>query len=712
MIQLGGMILVMVGVTVVPYVKKALIKVQTIDRNKGAIKELTNTSDEQMLESSESHTELAVTAEEERHKLRIILTTGTMGLAVMAQTGFPWLTPVSYLLIGYFSANIFKEAAYALFKEKKIKVDILDTIVILLTLMFGQIGAAAFMVWILDLADMLLQKTTKKSQKYLTDIFGEQPRFAWLLVDGAEVHTEVKDLKQGDIIVVGTGESIPVDGVIIDGGAMIDQQSLTGESIPADKQEDDHVYASTVIVAGKVSVKVQETGKNTLASQVISIINEASGYDVKLQSVGEKMADKMVIPTLGLGVMGYATAGSGALLAIINADYGTGIRVAAPIALLASLGNAAKNGILIKHSEVVEKLKDIDVVLFDKTGTLTSEVPTVSRIITAGGAYNKDEILFYTATAEQKFAHPIAAAILQKARDQDITLGQYDESQYDVGLGINVKIGDNWIKVGSGRYMEREDIAIPAIIKSALEEAGERGQSAILTAINDKVAGMIELQSTIREEAADVIADLRANGIKEIVLISGDHDAPTKELSRQLNIDRYFAGVLPNEKADYVKLLQDEGKKVMMVGDGINDSAALSHADIGVSLKGASTIAVDVADVIFMDGTLTKFHYLFEVAETLQKNVKRSFLLVAIPNTVCIVGAFMGVFGLKASLVLNNGFNLIAAANGMLPYTETSEKPDNKHIENKEAVVAGDKTVEKKKKKKKKKSKDSLQKVA
>lgn len=150
MIQLGGMILVMVGVTVAPYVKKALIKVQTIDRNKGAIKKLTNTSDEQMLAESESHTELAVTAEEERHKLRIILTTGTMGLAVMAQTGFPWLTPVSYLLIGYFSANIFKEAAYALFKEKKIKVDILDTIVILLTLMFGQIGAAAFMVWILD----------------------------------------------------------------------------------------------------------------------------------------------------------------------------------------------------------------------------------------------------------------------------------------------------------------------------------------------------------------------------------------------------------------------------------------------------------------------------------------------------------------------------------------------------------------------------------
>jgi Cu2+-exporting ATPase len=708
MIQFGGMILVMAGVTVAPYVKKALYKFQQDTSKSG--KNLSATSDKQMIEDPELHTELAVTASEERHKLRFILTTGTMGLAVMAQTGFFWLTPISYLLIGYFSADVFKEAATALFKEKKIKVDILDTVVILLTLMFGQIGAAAFMVWILDLADMLLQKTTKKSQKYLTDIFGEQPRYAWLLVDGAEVRTEVKDLKKGDHIVVGTGESIPVDGVIIDGGAMIDQQSLTGESTPADKQEDDHVYASTVIVAGKVTVRVEETGKNTLASQVISIINEASNYDVRLQSVGEKMADKMVIPTLGLGVMGYASAGTGALLAIINADYGTGIRVAAPIALLASLGNAAKNGILIKHSEVVEKLKEIDVVLFDKTGTLTNEIPAVSRIITADDTYNEDEVLFYTATAEQKFAHPIAAAILQKARDQNISLGKYDDSEYDVGLGINVKIGDNWIKVGSSRYMEREGIAPPEAIKAALEESAERGQSAILTAINDQVAGMIELQSTIRDEAIDVIADLRANGIKEIVLISGDHEAPTKELAHQLDIDRYFAGVLPNEKADYVKLLQDEGKKVMMVGDGINDSAALSHADIGVSLKGASTIAVDVADVIFMDGTLTKFHYLFEVAENLQKNVKRSFLLVAVPNTVCIVGAFMGVFGLKASLVLNNGFNLIAAANGMLPYTETSEKEDHKPVVSKENNIVNDKATKKKKRKKKKE--DSVQKVA
>ncbi|MCK5720260.1 MAG: heavy metal translocating P-type ATPase, partial [Thiomargarita sp.] len=583
-------------------------------------------------------------AESARNKYRFILTTGTMGLAVAAQfSSVILLTPVSLLLIGYFSIDIFKEAKTAIFKDKRVKVDILDAVVISLSVLFGQIAAAAFMVWILDLADMLLEKTRRKSRQYITDIFGEQSRFAWLLMDGQEIQIKVKDLQKDDIIVIGTGESVPVDGIVVEGEAMIDQQSLTGEAAPVDKHEKEKVFATTVIVSGKIKVRVLETGENTLASKIIQIINEASNYQVKLQSVGEKIADKMVIPTLWLGALGYATVGPNALLAIVNADYGTGIRVAAPIALLASLGVAAKNGILIKDSKVFEILKDIDVILFDKTGTLTSETPIVSRIVPANSIYQEEKILFYTATAEQKFSHPIANAILQKAREENIILPKYDDSKYYVGLGIEVDIHGDLIKVGSSRYMERENIIIPPLIEAALQETRERGQTGILTAVNNEIAGMIELKSSLRSEAVQVIANLKQEGIKEIVLISGDHEAPTKEFAQKLGINRYFAGVLPHEKANYVKLLQSEGKKVMMVGDGINDSAALSCADIGVSLKGASTIAVDVADVIFMDGSLRKFHYLFEITNIMQQNVRRSFYLIAVPNTLCIAGAFMGV---------------------------------------------------------------------
>ncbi len=628
------------------------------------------------IEPATSDIPMEVQAEEE-NKYRFVLSTGTMGIATMTQLGLSVLTPVSLLLTGFLSARIFQNSVKAAVEEKRISVDILDSTVIGLCLVFNQIAAAAFMVWGLDLAEMLLSRTTKKSDKYLTDIFGEQVQSAWLLVDGQEIEMPVETLKTGDIIVVTTGEHVPVDGTVTEGEAMVDQHSLTGEATPVEKRVEDEVFAMTVLVAGKIKVRVRDTGKNTLAFKILQIINDASTHKVRLHSIGEKIADKMVIPTLGLGALGYAVTGTNAMLGIINADYGTGIRIAAPIALMASLGVAAKNGVLIKDGKVLEILRNIDVVLFDKTGTLTYDVPVVSEIVPADETYQIEKILFYTATAEQKFSHPIARSILRKAAQENIVLPPHDESRYHVGLGIEVFVHGDMVKVGSARYMERENIGIPQNIRDALEKTGDKGHTAILTAVNGKLAGMLELQSTLRDEAIDVVSMLRSRGIKDVVLISGDHEAPTKELSHRLGADRYFAGVLPHEKADYVKLLQNEGKKVMMVGDGINDSAALSYADISISLQGASTIAVDVADVIFMDGTLKKFEYIFEVSDVLHLNVRRSFLMIAVPNTVCIVGALMGVFGLASSLVLNNGFNLLAAANGMLPYKDAGGKDKN-----------------------------------
>jgi Cu2+-exporting ATPase len=417
-------------------------------------------------------------------------------------------------------------------------------------------------------------------------------------------------------------------------------------------------------MAGKIQVKVKEKGGDTVASRIVTIIDQAANYKVDVQSSGEKIADKMVLPTMGLGAVGMAVSGSSSLLAILNADFGTGIRVAAPVALLASLGHAAQSGVLIKDGKVFELLDKIDVVLFDKTGTLTADTPHVSHIFLGETGHTEDEILRFTASAEQKFSHPIARAILICAKERQLEIPEHDDSKYHVGLGIEVMVEGNLIQVGSARYIAQQEISLTPQLEEALAVSREQGMGSIMVAIDGKIAGLIELRATIREEACDVISLLRARGIKEIVLISGDHDAPTKKLSEELGIDRYFASVMPHEKADYVTLLQEEGKKVMMVGDGINDSAALSLADIAVSLKGASTIAVDVADIVFMEGGLSKFSYLYEASDVLQKNVKRSFSLIAIPNSLCILGGLFGVFGLTSSLILNNGFNIIATLNG------------------------------------------------
>jgi Cu2+-exporting ATPase len=606
---------------------------------------------------------------------RLTASTGAVGLALFAGISAPWLLPVSVLVTLGLAAPIFSEAYTAIVKERRIKVDLLDTAVISLCLVFGQLGAAAFMVWILDMADLLLEQTTRKSREYVTEVFGKEARYAWLLVEGREIQVPVRSLSKGDRIVVGTGDQVPVDGVVVSGEAVVDQQSLTGEAAPQEKVSGDDVFAMTVVVSGQIFVEVKETGENTLAAKIVQIVNDAANYKVGVQSMGEKVADRMVLPTLGLGALSYLLNGSRALLATVNADYGTGIRVAAPIALLAALGNAARNGILIKDSSVLELLPKVDVVLFDKTGTLTYDVPVVSRIVSAREDVETDTILSYTAAAEQKFTHPIAAAILKAAAKLDRDLPPLQESHYHVGFGIDVTFEDLRVRVGSSRYMQREGLEIPDVIEEALADSRAQGHSTILTAFDQEVVGLIEMQSTPRDEAIQVIQMLKAKGISEIMLISGDHEAPTQELARKLEIPSFAASVLPHEKAAHVKRFQDEGKTVMMVGDGINDSAALSLADVSISIKGASTIAVDVADVIFMDGSLQRFDYLYTISDILANNVRRSFLMIAIPNTLCIAGAMAGFFGLSVSLVLNNGFNLLAAMNGMLPLWH--EAPEN-----------------------------------
>lgn len=598
----------------------------------------------------------------------LALSTVSVGLAIVAGNFLPWLVPFSVILTLYTAGPMFERAIKAAFEEKKIKVDILDALVTVLCLVSRQFGSAAFMVWILDVVDKLMEKTTEQSRKYLDEIFGKQTRFAYLLKDGKETQVPVETLMENDIISVNTGEQIPVDGIVIDGEAMIDQHNITGESAPVERSEGEEVFASTLLVAGKALVKALKTGEYTYASQIIEIINTAAKHKVKAQSTGERLADRMVIPTLCMGAVGLLTAGPDALLAIVNADYGTGIRIAAPIAVLSHLAIAAKQGVLIKEAHVLERLKDTDVVLFDKTGTLTKEVPEVSRIISADGSFEETNILLYAAAAEQKFSHPISRALLEKAEQLAMILPPRNESEYHVGFGIKVGIYDDLVKVGSSRYIARERIDIPESIQKELRNTRAQGNSAILVAVNEKLVGMIEFQSSRRPEAGIVIDKLRKRGIREIVLISGDHEAPTRYLADKLGVDRYFAGILPQEKAEYVRLLQKEGKKVIMVGDGVNDSVALSCADIGISISGASTIALDVSDVVFMDGDLRKFDYLFDISDAFNRNVKRSFLMILIPNTLCIAMAFFRLAGLSASMVLNNGFNLLSAINGMLPY--------------------------------------------
>ena len=605
-------------------------------------------------------------------KLDFSLNNTSLVLAGVGQWAVPWLVPVNVGLILYNAVPSFK-GALEVIRRRRVGVDILDSIIIVMCLLGGGIFPAALMNWCLSLGRSILSKTEDDSKKLLTEVFGKQPRFVWLYKEGQELEIPLAKLQAGDVVVVNTGETVPVDGEVVDGTAMIDQHVLTGESAPAEKSKGDQVFASTVLVAGKVFVRVAQTGEETASAKIRKILIKTAGYKIKAQSTGQKLADKAVLPTLGMSYLGYAVSGFDASLAIINCDYGTGIRVAAPLALLSTLARCASEGILVKEGKALEQLPQIDTFLFDKTGTLTQEAPEVADVLTADG-FQQDEILRYAAAAEEKFTHPIARAILAKAQERGLSLPKRDEARYHVGFGITVGINGDVVKVGSARFMRMEGIRIPHHIEAQMEMVQQEGGSLVMVASNDSLRGALCLKAAQRPEATQIIQELRAHRVKEIVLISGDHEGPTKRLAESLGMDRYFAEVLPQDKGHYVRLLQREGKKVAFVGDGINDSIALKRADVSISLRGASSIATDTAQIVFMEENLAKLPRLLEISDELKKNVTQSWMMLVVPNTLCILGALFGVFGLTHSLILNNGTIFLATLNGTRPLYKIYDK--------------------------------------
>jgi len=601
-----------------------------------------------------------------RHDFSMPVATTSLVLSASATFFVPALLPVGTALMLVTAVPSYRGAYRVLLKQRRMGVDVLDSTIFTACLFTGQIFAGAMTAWFLSFGRRLLNNTRADSAKVLLQVFGKQPSLARVIRDGVEIETPLDRIGRGERVVVYTGEVVPVDGVLVEGDAILDQHALTGESAPAEKTAGDKVFASTVMLAGKIVVEVEQAGKETASSKISAILNQTVSYKLHSQSRGEEMADKAVTPSFGLAAIAGSVIDVSGALAVINSEMGTGIRMAAPLGMLTSLTACAQHGILVKDGRALEIMRKVDTVLFDKTGTLTREKPEVARIICCK-PYTDKILLTYAAAAEQKFTHPIARAILDKFATTGETLPPIDDSKYQVGYGITVEINKQTVRVGSRRFMEMEKIAIPAWIDAELKTMHGDGNSFVNVAINDEMAGVIELRSSHRPEVEEILAGLRARGVKHLAIISGDHKEPTRRLAEKLGMDRYFAEVLPQDKARYVEQLQAEGKTVCFVGDGINDSIALKKANVSISLRGASSIATDTAQVVFMEESLAKICTLFDLSNGLESNVQRSWYLILLPNSFCIAGVFLFGFNIWHSVFFNNVSAMLSLANGMVP---------------------------------------------
>ncbi len=584
------------------------------------------------------------------------------------------LSPVFYVLtyasIIYTCIPIMKLGERQLLKRRTIGHDVLFSLYIILCFLTHQELFLVLGVLLYHGGSKVLAMNQAMSRPLLSGMLKQQPDRVWVLKDGVEIESSVNDLKVGDIVLFRAGEVIAIDGVITDGIALIDQHTLTGESQPVEKETHAEVFSSTLLVSGQIKVRVSRAGDDTAIAKIAEILDNTAAYTSSIQSKGEKWANNIALPIFGLTIVTWPVLGPYAATAVVHSTFGNRLRVAAPIGTLNYLHSAYQYGLLIKDGRAIEELNNVDTVLFDKTGTLTKEEPDVGRIIVAEDTYSLSDILTYAATAEQKLSHPIARAIIKKAQELELELPSIEDSEFKMGFGISVRIDKRLIRVGSARFMKMENLAIPEIIKTAQQSAQLEGHSLVLLAVEKAVIGAIEIEATLRPEVKSVLSGLRKRGIKHMSIVSGDHDYPTRKLAESLGMDSYFAEVLPEEKGKIVEQLQQQGRKVCFIGDGVNDAIAMKAANVSVSLSGATAIATDTAQAILMDGSLTHLCDLFDISRKLRKNLWRTMSILIIPSALSLGGAlFMGL-RLTGSFIINYSGFAVALGNSMLPTLE------------------------------------------
>ena len=589
---------------------------------------------------------------------------GLMGLSLIGTWFYAPLLPLAGIATLYIFTPVFKRLFQNL-KKGQITTELIETVSVISLLASGYFFLAIFITFTSLLCQKLLARTEHHAHKQLTNSFDQKQQSVWMIKKGLEVEIPLEAVQLQDIVVVNAGEIIPVDGIITEGLASIDQHSLTGESQPVEKEAGGKVLASTLVLAGRILIKVENTGANTNAAKIGQILEQTQEYKESLRLRGKQVADGFTAPTLAVSGLTLPLLGPSAAMAIIWTAFGYNMKLYGPISVLNFLHIMAKNGILIKDGRSLEMLQKVDTLVFDKTGTLTMEQPQLAYLHPLE-PFDEETLLYYAAAAEYRQTHPIAKAILTAAKQRGLDLPDIEKAAYQVGYGIEVSIDTKNVKIGSALYMEQQGIYFSDEIQALKTKSNTKGYSLVYVAVDGVLAGALELHACIRPEAREIIDYVKAQGIA-VYIISGDHEQATRQLADELGIEHYFAETLPNKKAELIAELRTRGKFVAYVGDGINDAIALKQANVSISLRGASNVATDTAQIILMDGDLKKLKSLFEISRSFEANMRTNYLSSMVPGAITLAGVFLFNMGFIGSLLVYYSAKMVGLTNTMLP---------------------------------------------
>lgn len=548
----------------------------------------------------------------------------------------------------------------------KIEVPVLDATAIGVSVLRGDYDTAGSIMFLLGIGELLEEWTHKKSVGDLARTMSLNIGKVWLVQDGTEVLVDAKKIIAGDEVVIHMGNTIPFDGVVTEGEATVNQASLTGESDPVRKALDDFVYAGTVLEEGELTIRVQAVGGSSRYDKVVKMIEESEKLKSGLESRAEHLADSLVLYSLGGTALTYLLTGNATkALSILMVDFSCALKLAMPVSVLSAIREASEHNITVKGGRYLEAMAEADTIVFDKTGTLTKAQPTVAKVISFNG-YGPDELLRIAACMEEHFPHSMAKAVVDAAKERGLDHEEmHSKVEYVVAHGISTMINGKKAVIGSYHFVfEDEACTLPTGTEGIFETLPEQ-YSHLYLAIENELAAVICIEDPLRREAAAVVRALHRAGIKKIVMMTGDSERIAGAIAQKVGVDEYYSEVLPEDKAGFVEREKAAGHKVIMVGDGINDSPALSAADIGIAISDGAQIAREIADVTIAADDLNEVVVLKLLSDALMKRIHGNYRSIVGFNAGLIALGVAGVLAPTTSALLHNSSTLFFTLRSM-----------------------------------------------
>ena len=574
--------------------------------------------------------------------------------------------PVRMLRAWYHTLGFIRKGVKSLLSGK-LDVPVLDATAITAAMLQNDLGTAGSIMLLLGIGDILEEWTLKKSVHDLASHMSINVDTAWkVLENGTEIEVPLTEVEKGDVISVKMGSTIPLDGLVTGGEALVNQASMTGESMPVRKTVDGTVFAGTVVEDGEICIRVTGTVGDTRFDRIVKMIEDSEAFKSNLEGRANHLADRLVPWCLGGTLLTYLiTRNVMKAMAVLMVDFSCALKLSMPLAVLSAMRECSTYKITVKGGKFLEAVAEADTIVFDKTGTLTLAKPKVADVICFDG-YSRETVLRYAACLEEHFPHSVANAIVRQAADEGITHDElHSKVEYIVAHGIASRVGDKWIVIGSHHFIfEDEHCRVPEG-QEDLFESRSPAYSHVFMALNGVLMAIICISDPLRPEAVEVMKALRRVGFQNLVMMTGDSKRTAENVAATLELDRFYAEVLPEEKAQFVKAAKAEGHRVVMVGDGINDSPALSEADAGIAIAEGADIAREIADITISARDLHQLIVLKELSNLLMKRVNFNYDFVVSFNAALIALGVAGILPPATTALLHNGSTIALSLHSM-----------------------------------------------